>query len=166
VTASLYRIARGKCTLIEGGLRTTNSLCWSPDSSRQYLADSPAYTIYVYDFDAVTAKPSNRRVFAHSSAPSEPDGSCIDADGYLWNAQWRGGKVLRYRPDGSIDIELALPVIQPTCVCFGGPALNWLAVTSAHVKLDPAERAQQPLAGNLFIFKTPYKGLLEARYIK
>lgn len=165
VTASLYRVAQGECIPIERGLRITNSLCWSLDSRKQYLADSPAHAIYVYEFDAATGMPRNRRLFARSNAPVEPDGSCIDAEDHLWNAQWRGGKVVRYRPDGAIDLELTLPVIQPTCVCFGGPALNWLAVTSAHVKLSPAERNEQPLAGALFIFETPYKGVPESRYI-
>lgn len=166
VSAGLYRIARGESIQIESGIRTSNSLCWSADSAKQYFADSPAHTIYVYDFDPATGTPDRRRPFARTQAPAEPDGSCIDAEDHLWNAQWRGGKVVRYRPDGTIDLELPLPVIQPTCVCFGGPALNWLAVTSAHVKLDASERAQQPLAGALFIFETPYRGLPESRYIK
>ncbi|HEX5057385.1 MAG TPA: SMP-30/gluconolactonase/LRE family protein [Gammaproteobacteria bacterium] len=163
-TASLYRVTSGACAQVADGLRITNSLCWSLDSRRLYLADSPAYTIYVYDFDAATGLPANRRIFAQNKAPIEPDGSCIDAEDHLWNAQWRGGKVTRYRPDGVIDTEVLLPVTQPTCVCFGGPELNWLAVTSAHVELSVSERKQQPLAGALFIFETPYKGLYESRY--
>ena len=166
VTAGLYRVARGVCTRIANKLRTTNSLCWSLDSRTQYLADSPTHTIYVHDFNPATGMPENRRVFAQTAAPAEPDGSCIDAENHLWNAQWRGGRLVRYRPDGHIDIEIPLPVAQPTCVCFGGPELNWLAVTSAHVKLSKTERAQQPLAGALFIFETPYKGVVESRYFR
>lgn len=166
VTASLYRVERGRCTQIETGLRITNSLCWSGDSGRQYLADSPAYAIDVCDFDPATGTPRNRRPFAQTAAPVEPDGSCIDAENHLWNAQWRGGKVVRYRPDGGVALEVPLPVIQPTCVCFGGPGLNWLVVTTARVDLSESEREQQPLAGSLFIFETPYTGLPESRYIK
>lgn len=166
MTAGLYRIARGQCTQIESGLQIANSLCWSLNSGKQYFADSPLYSIYVYDFDPAAGTPANRRLFARTEAPIEPDGSCIDADDHLWNAHWRGGKVVRYRPDGSIDIEVSLPVIQPTCVCFGGPGLNWLAVSTASVKLSESERVQQPQAGGLFIFETPYKGLPEPGYLK
>jgi L-arabinonolactonase len=166
VTAGLYRVSRGECVQIESGIQISNSLCWSMDSKIQYYADSPAHSIYVYDFDPETGSPGNRRVFARTQAPVEPDGSCIDAADHLWNAQWRGGRVVRYRPDGTIDLELPLPVLQPTCACFGGPDLNWLAVTSAHVKLSESERAQQPLAGALFIFETPYRGMTESRYIR
>jgi L-arabinonolactonase len=166
VTASLYRIMRGACAKMESGLRITNSLCWSLNSGRQYLADSPTHTIYVYDFASTTGVPARRRVFAQTAAPIEPDGSCVDADDHLWNAQWAGGKVVRYRPDGSIDIEIPLPVSQPTCICFGGTELNWLAVTSASVDLNEAERKQQPAAGHMFIFETPHKGMPESLYIK
>jgi L-arabinonolactonase len=165
-TASLYRITRGTCAKMESGLRITNSLCWNPDSTRQYLADSPAHTIYVYDFESSAGVPSRRRVFAQTGAPVEPDGSCVDADAHLWNAQWAGGKLVRYRPDGSIDIDIPLPVSQPTCICFGGPELNWLAVTSASVDLGESERKQQPAAGHMFIFETPYKGMPESLYIR
>jgi sugar lactone lactonase YvrE len=166
VTASLYRVERGRCTQIETGLRITNSLCWSEDSGKQYLADSPAHAIDVCDFDPATGTPRNRRPFALTTAPVEPDGSCVDAEDHLWNAQWRGGKVVRYRPDGGVALEVPLPITQPTCVCFGGPGLNWLAISTASVELSESERACQPLAGALFIFETPYKGLPESRYIR
>jgi L-arabinonolactonase len=165
-TAGLYRITRGNCTKITDGLRITNSLCWSLDSGKQYLADSPAAAIYVCDFEPGAGIPDNRRVFAKTDIPTEPDGSCIDAADHLWNARWRGGRVVRYRPDGSMDVEVPLPVSQPTCVCFGGPGLNWLAVTTADVELSESERKQQPLAGHLFIFETPYKGMAESLYIR
>jgi L-arabinonolactonase len=165
-TANLYRITHGTCAKMESGLRITNSLCWSLDSRRQYLADSPTHAIYSYDFESGAGTPSARRVFAKTEAPVEPDGSCIDADDHLWNAQWAGGKVVRYRPDGSIDTEIPLAVSQPTCVSFGGPMLDWLAVTSASVDLNESARRQQPMAGHMFIFETPYKGMPESLYIK
>lgn len=166
VTAGLYRIARGECAKMESGHRISNSLCWNRNSSRLYFADSPARAIYVYDFDETTGTPANRRLFAQTEAHAEPDGSCIDADDHLWNAQWGGGKVVRYRPDGGVDIEVSLPVTQPTCACFGGPEFNWLAITTATVDLGDSQLAQQPLAGSLFVFETPYKGLPESRYIR
>jgi sugar lactone lactonase YvrE len=165
-TAGLYRVARGACAKMESGLRISNSLCWSLDSGRQYLADSPTHAIYVYDFDPTTGIPDRRRVFVKTESPVEPDGSCVDAEDHLWNAQWAGGKVVRYRPDGGIDTEMPLPVSRPSCVSFGGPGLNWLAVTSASVDLSESERRRQPAAGHLFIFETIYKGIPESLYIR
>ncbi len=165
VLGSLYRLDRGVCARMEGGIRITNSLCWSLDSRTQYLADSPTRQIYAYDFDAGTGSITNRRVFARIDPPAEPDGSCIDAEDHLWNAEWGGGRLVRYRPDGTIDLTLALPVTQPTCVCFGGPGLNWLAVTTARDGLSDTELARQPLAGALFIFETDFGGMPETRYV-
>jgi sugar lactone lactonase YvrE len=166
VSASLYRVERGVCTRVEGGLRITNSLCWSLDSRRMYLADSPAHAIHLYDFDADTGSLGDPRPFVLTESPVQPDGSCVDAEDHVWNARWGGGGVARHRPDGSIDLTVPLPVSQPTCACFGGPGLNWLAITSARVELSEAELAGQPQAGSLFLFEMEYQGVDEVRYIR
>jgi sugar lactone lactonase YvrE len=87
-----------------------------------------------------------------------PDGSCIDEDDCLWNAEWGAGRVTRYRPDGSIDLQIELPVSQPTCVGFGGPDNSFLCVTTARDELSAEQSSQQPQAGHLFIYKTGFRG--------
>jgi L-arabinonolactonase len=144
------------------GLMISNALCWSPDSRKLYHADSPTHSIRVYDFDVQTGELSNPEIFAHTDLNVEPDGACVDAEGYLWNAQWGGGQVVRYAPNGSKSTVLNMPVTQPTCVAFGGEQLNLLAVTSARIGLNEEALAQQPQAGNLFIYKTTCTGLTES----
>lgn len=146
------------------GLRISNALCWSPDSLKMYHADSPTHTINVYDFDAATGSVSNPQIFAQTEIGVEPDGACVDSEGYIWNAQWGGSRVVRYAPDGSKNFELAMPVTQATCVAFGGDDLSVLAVTSARIGLHDEALQQQPQAGGLFIFKTQFKGLKESRF--
>jgi len=146
------------------GLSISNSLCWSPDSRFMYHADSPTHRICRYDFDAASGAISNPRIFAEVPSDIEPDGACIDADGYLWSAQWGGSRVVRYTPDGEVAAILELPVSQPTCVAFGGPDLDWLLVTSARKGLSAQQLAEQPEAGNLMIFKTGIRGLPESRF--
>lgn len=163
--ASLYcLLADGTVNQSLTGLHISNALCWSPDSSKMYHADSPTHCIHVYDFDAVTGAVSNRQVFAQTDAGIEPDGACVDAQGFVWNAQWGGSRVVRYSPEGTIDFTLAMPVSQPTCVAFGGEGLNLLAVTSARIGLNDEALLQQPEAGNLFIFETNICGLEESRF--
>jgi L-arabinonolactonase len=143
------------------GLRISNGLCFSLDSRKLYHADSPTRQIKVYDFDAGSGQLTGGAVFAETPEGIDPDGSCIDSEGYLWNAQWGGGRVVRYSPAGHIDCVLETPVSQPTCVAFGGPDLNWLCVTSARLGLSDQALSEQPQAGNLFIYRTNLKGVFE-----
>ena len=146
------------------GLRISNALCWSSDGCRMYHADSPSHSIQVYDFDPLSGRPGNPRLFAATEPGIEPDGACVDAQGCVWNAHWGGGRVVRYTPDGRECLRLDLPVSQPTCVAFGGEQLNLLAVTSARVGLSDVQLAAQPQAGHVFIFQTPFRGLPESRF--
>jgi L-arabinonolactonase len=147
------------------GLRISNALCWSRDSSKIYHADSPSQSVRVYDFDANTGRLGDSRIFAQTEAGVEPDGACVDADDYVWNAQWGGSRVVRYSPDGATDFVLPMPVSQATCVAFGGDDYSILAVTSARIGLDDTALELQPDAGNLFIFKTTFTGLPESRFV-
>ena len=136
-----------------------NSICFSPDGGTMYFCDSLSGMIRCCDYgDEV----GGERIFAHlPPGCGEPDGSAIDADGYLWNAEWGAGRLVRYRPDGSIDRAVAVPVSQPTCPAFGGPELNQLYVTSALVDLLEAER----YAGGVFGMPvTDAVGLPETRF--
>lgn len=161
-SASLYCLDRNVCAKRETGIEISNSLCWSPDGDVMYFADSPKQQIYAYNFAAGAL--SNRRTFATTKGEAAPDGSTVDAEGYLWNAQWGGRQVVRYTPAGEIDKVLKLPVSQPTCVAFGGPELNWLCVSTARLGLSARQLQEQPEAGNVFIYDSPFKGLEECRF--
>ena len=141
------------------GVTIANGLCWSPDAAVMYFADSPRSTIRAYGFDLASGLPSAPRLFARTDPGVHPDGSTVDADGGVWNAQWGGGQVLRYAPDGHIDQVLRLPVSQPTCVAFGGPDLDLLFVTTARAGLSAEQLETQPSAGDLFVYRTGYRGL-------
>ena len=78
---------------------------------------------------------ANDRIFARVQGEGEPDGSCIDADGCLWNAQWGGAVLVRYAPDGMVERIVETPARQPSCVAIGGPGLDQLLCTSARVGL-------------------------------
>ena len=148
------------------GAGIPNSLCWSPDGRIMYWADSQARTIWAHDYDIVTGRPSGRRVFADlRDGPGAPDGSTVDADGYLWNAEYGGSRIVRYAPDGRVDRVIALPVSQPTCCAFGGPGLSTLYVTSARQNLDDAHLETEPLAGALLAIPTDVAGLAEPRFL-
>jgi D-xylonolactonase len=60
-----------------------------------------------------------------------PDGLTVDAAGFVYSAQWYGGQVVRYDPDGKVQRRVPLPVTQVASCNFGGPDLLDLYITTA-----------------------------------
>ena len=149
-----------------GNLLITNSLCWSPDSKRMYHCDTPRQKINYYPFDSQSGNVGDREVLVSTEEGCYPDGSIVDADGFLWNAQWGGSKVVRYAADGSTNLEIKLPVSQPTCVAFGGADLDLVFVTTARQGLSEEALRGQSQAGDVFVYKTDYRGLVESAFIR
>lgn len=138
----------------------TNTMEFSSDGATFFTSDSAEQMILSFDHDPETGALSNRRVFASTlEAGCYPDGSALDVDGYLWNAQWAGSRVVRYAPDGSIDRVIKLPVSRPTSCAFGGPNLQTLYITSARDGLSDAALDRQPMAGSLFAVDVETPGL-------
>lgn len=161
----LYRLQQGRIETIDDGIWVANGLCWSPDDRRMYFADSHVRTLFVYDFNLAVGKIGPRRIFATmDDRPGVPDGSSVDAEGFVWNAVFDGGCVVRYAPDGRIDRTVALPVSRPTACAFGGANLATLYVTTARFRLAPEKLAAEMHAGGLLALDVGVKGLPEPLY--
>ncbi|WP_426199423.1 SMP-30/gluconolactonase/LRE family protein [Pseudomonas sp. DC3200b2] len=128
-SGSLFLLEGNKAMPVLEGLGIPNTLAWSDDGRYLYSADSKAGQLWRYALD-VDGLPGTRETWAEPG-PGVPDGSALDAEGYLWNARWGGGCLLRYDPEGRIEQRIALPVSHPTSCVFGGPDLRTLYVTSA-----------------------------------
>jgi len=152
---TLHRIdADGRATRFLDKIGISNTLVWSPDDRILYFGDSIAKKIDAFDFDAEAGTIGNRRPFV-SGGPGSPDGSAIDEEGCVWNARLGGSCLIRYRPDGTEDRRIDLPVTQPSSCVFGGADLSMLYITSARVGL------QQPggLDGAILAIAPGVKGL-------
>jgi sugar lactone lactonase YvrE len=144
------------------GVTVANGLAFSPDGKLMYWADSPAETVYVFDYDAETGTPSNRRVWLEKGpAPGRPDGAAVDSDGCYWSARWLGGAVVRFTPAGRIDQIIRLPVSRVTMCAFGGPDLRTLYITTAREGMSAEDLEREPLAGGLFVAEPGVQGLPE-----
>lgn len=144
------------------GVAISNSIAFSPDGGTMYFCDSPTRRIQRCDYgDRI----GNVRTFVTLDDPrGEPDGSAVDHEGGLWNAQWGLGRVVRYTPDGRLDHIVEVPASQPTKPAFGGTDYATLYITSARAGLDETTLASQPYAGALFFAETGYRGLPEPRF--
>ncbi len=146
-----YTLDRGLHRLPLDGVAIANSICFSPDGRRLYYCDTPTRRIMVCDYDSASARVSEPRVFVKKEADQGyPDGSCVDAQGHLWNAEWGAGTVARYAPDGRPLGRYTVPVSHTTCPAFGGPGGTQLLVTTAREGLGSADLMARPLSGSLF----------------
>ncbi len=135
------------------GIAISNGIVWSLDRRRMYFIDTLKFTIDVFDYDDAIGNVTNRRVAV--SSPKElgwPDGMAIDAEGMLWVAYYLGNKVVRWNPNnGQLLNQIRVPTKNVTSCAFGGPKLDKLYITSARAGLEPAELANDPHAGALFV---------------
>jgi sugar lactone lactonase YvrE len=142
------------------GLGIANTLAWSPDRRRFYFADTLENVVWAYDFDLATGSISNRRPFLDGFERGLPDGSCVDADGYLWNCRFSGRCIVRLEPGGKIDRVIELPVENITTCTFGGSDGMTLYVTTARAEATRWHR----FAGGLFAIRTNVQGQTENRF--
>ena len=158
-SGALYRIeSDGRYEKVVDTVGVSNTLCWDEARARLYFADTMRGTIRVFDWDKASGRIANPRVFAGPHKRGLPDGSALDADGYLWNARWAGGCLIRYAPDGSVDRIIDVPVTNPTSCVFAGADLRTLYVTSAYQGMSPEARAANPLEGALLVAEAEVAG--------
>ncbi|CAG4915968.1 SMP-30/gluconolactonase/LRE family protein [Paraburkholderia saeva] len=138
-----------------------NSIAFSPDGATMYYCDSPARTIRICAYGEDGSISGDRLFVTLTDATGEPDGSTVDRDGGLWNAQWGGSRVVRYGADGVETARVTVPTAQPSCVALGGAQLGTLYITSARVDLDAAALSTDTRAGGVFIATPDARGLPE-----
>jgi L-arabinonolactonase len=152
----------GLVTTLIRDVAISNSICFSPDGGTLYFTDTPQRRILAYPYDNETGTVGTPRLFADlSDQPGFPDGSCVDAEGGLWNAQWDGHRVVRYAPDGRMDAVVMLPVGKVTCCAFGGAQLDTLYITTSRLGMDDDALQREPLAGGLFAIRTAQRGVID-----
>jgi L-arabinonolactonase len=152
-------------TRLFGSVRCANSTCFSPDGRVMYFADSPLGEIVAFDYDPETGYLGDKRILAQlPTGRGVPDGSCVDAEGFVWNAVWEGYRVDRFAPDGRLDGSVEVPVAKPTCVAFGGPALDTLFITTSRLDSPEELLAREPNSGSLYAVRPGVKGLVDAPF--
>ncbi|MEV4508223.1 SMP-30/gluconolactonase/LRE family protein [Dactylosporangium sp. NPDC049525] len=161
-TGAFYRFDEDLAvTKAFGGVIVSNGPAWSPDGRTMYHVDSARSSITAYEFDPVTGAVGGGRLFVSDEDEAWfPDGVTVDADGYVWNCKWDGGRIVRYSPDGRVDRVVEVPVPRPTRCAFVGPDLDQLAVTSAR----RGRGAEAPRSGHLLLLDPGTRGLPAPRY--
>lgn len=128
---AVYRIdPDGSLARMIDDMACPNGLCFSPDESRLYVADTGrAFTddpmqIRVYDMQ--DGRPVRGRHF-HTITPACADGMRVDSDGNLWSSAGDGVHCLS--PEGDLLGKILIPE-RVSNLCFGGRAKQVLYMTA------------------------------------
>ena len=158
---AIYWYFKGELRKLYGNITISNAICFSPDGTVGYFADTALRQVMRVPLDPENGLPVGEpKLFLNDFPAGNPDGAVVDADGNFWVALWGGSQIAGYAPDGSFLRSIALPVSQPSCPAFIGKTASQMLVTSAWVGLDDAARQQEP-SGAIFIMDLPFQGRFE-----
>lgn len=128
---SVYRVdATGIRRVDIPGISAPNGLCFSPDETRLYVADTgrmfsdDAQNVRVYDV-APDGTLSGGDIFCKVDTGAS-DGIRCDSDGNFWTSA--GDGVHCFAPDGTLLGRIHVPEIVSN-ICFGGRAKHQLFIT-------------------------------------
>lgn len=150
--------------VIQSDIHGANGLAFSPDKRWMYTSDTPKGVIYRTPLDEL-GEPGKREIFkTFGEGEGIADGAALDVEGCYWTAMYDGHRIARFSPDGEQLEEYRLPVRCPTMVCFGGPEMKTIYITSTRENMDLEELAKFPLSGALFTLEVSVAGLPKPRF--
>lgn len=131
VPCAVYRIAPdGTMDAVITDMACPNGLCFSPDETRLYVADTGRMFSddpqHIRVYDMVGDQPVNGRHF-HTIDKGCADGMRVDTDGNLWSSAADGVHCIA--PDGRLLGKILVPEVVSN-ICFGGRAKHRLFITA------------------------------------
>lgn len=161
---AIYRLYSGQIRRIYTEITIPNAICFSPDGRFAYFTDTVTRQVMAQPVGHDGWPEEAPRLFLDLSAEGlNPDGAVTDADGNLWLAQWGAGRVVAYSPEGVYLRAVEVGARRSSCPAFGGADFGTLFVTTAQEGMDQAERAADPLAGQVFMARPGARGRAEPR---
>jgi gluconolactonase len=122
---NVYRVKDGVATIAVDDFDMPNGLCFSPDESKLYIADSGS-PHHIRVFDVQNGELKNSRTFAVLDN-GIPDGIRCDEKGNIWSSAGDGIHV--FTPDGQLIGKIPVPE-TPANLCFGGADGKTLFITA------------------------------------
>jgi L-arabinonolactonase len=156
----LHLSAQLEVSEILDGFDCFNGPCFSDDGALLYVTGRTDGVIEVFDYGA-QQRPRNGRVLLQDC---NPDGATVDAEGFVWSAQWDDACLLRIAPDGSVDTRLEIPGQIVTSVMFGGADLDSIFVTTIGDRVEDATPVGDASGRVLVIEGSGFRGRAEPRF--
>ena len=131
LNCNVYRVdLNGSIEAVITDMNCPNGLCFSPDESLLYVADTGrmfhADPQHIRVFEMASGRPTNGRIF-HAITPAAADGIRMDTDGNLWSSSGDGVHCLA--PDGTLLGKILVPE-GVSNICFGGRGKHVLYITA------------------------------------
>ncbi|WP_170330537.1 SMP-30/gluconolactonase/LRE family protein [Ruegeria arenilitoris] len=164
---AIYRYRQGELRQLVANVTISNAICFSPDRSCAYYADTVTKQVMRWPLNPETGWPEGESaVFLdlHDEGLN-PDGAVVDVDGNIWIAQWGASRVAAYTPTGQFLTAVAFEATHTSCPAFGGGDLKILFCTTAREGLDAGTLAKLPTNGMTFAAPGAGKGQAEHRVL-
>ena len=156
---AIYALHRGELSRLYEHVTIPNAICFSPDGTVGYFADTGKNVLYRVDLDASTGLPRGEpATLVTRRHGGGIDGAAVDADGLIWNARWGGGCIDVYSPQGVHLRSLRVPARQSSCPVFIGPGFSRLLVTSAWQGMGEDAKRADPDHGRTFVLDVAARG--------
>ena len=163
---AIYRYHGRALRRIRGGVTIPNSICFDRDRARAYWCDTTEGRIMMQAVDEDGWPAAEPETFVDLREENlNPDGSVVDANGWLWNAQWGAGRVAAYDARGRLQRAVPVPAPHASCPAFGGDDLTTLFCTTAREHMTEATLMEHPHSGGTYAIPGVAKGLPEPRVI-
>ena len=149
---SIYRYYNGEIKKLFSGLSIPNSICFSPCGKLAYFADTIENKILRVNLDSSGWPKGKEEIFLNfSDRKLKPDGSIVDSEGCIWNAQWGSSNVSKYDKNGHLLETINLQVPLVTCPVIGGKNKCTLFVTTAREGMNKNQLKIFPDSGCVFM---------------
>ena len=129
-----------------------NSICFSPCSQFAYFSDTLENKILKVKLDGNGWPKGKAEIFLNFSKENlKPDGSVIDAEGCIWNAQWGSSRISKFDQNGNLIENIKLQVPFVTCPVIGGKNNSTLFITTAREGMTKNQLKKFPNSGCVFM---------------
>ena len=125
----------------------SNGIAFSHNGKYMYFIDTPSKAVAKYAYCHETGEVDFIDRVIYFKGVGMPDGMCVDKNGFLWIAEWEGGRVGKWDPNsGNLIDFVEMPCKRVTSCTFGGEHGNKLFITTAMSGAD-----KSGLGGGLFV---------------
>ncbi|TKW65951.1 MAG: SMP-30/gluconolactonase/LRE family protein [Paracoccus denitrificans] len=159
---AIYRYFRGEVRQLIAPITIPNAICFSPDGTLAYFADTAVNRVWTWQLDDDGWPVGDPKPFLDLSAMGlSPDGAVIDSAGAICVACWGAGKVVRFSQRGERLDDMAVGGLHSTCPSYGGSDMCDVLVTTARQDIESPDSAQ----GLTYLMRASVAGLPEPRVI-